>query len=122
MARTSSLHSWMPTWRGCAAASRGPGCTGRRSARWPASVTACALRPGVELKQAVSVVERGLAHVYKGLDAEGVDLKVCASEIQQALLIFCCAQHAGAFGASELRRACVDAKDRLSCHCTPVEV
>ena len=37
MARTGSLHSWRPTWRGCAAASRAPGCTGRRSARWPAS-------------------------------------------------------------------------------------
>lgn len=43
-------------------------------------VTACALRPGVELKQSVSIVERGLAHVYQGLDAAGVDLKVCCIE------------------------------------------
>ena len=55
-------------------------------------VTACALRPGVELKQAVSVVERGLAHVYKGLDAEGVDLKVCSRESNRPHDLLCLAR------------------------------
>ena len=53
--------------------------------------TACALRPGVELKQAVSVVERGLGHVYKGLDAEGVDLKVCATNFSRRHILLCSA-------------------------------
>ena len=47
-------------------------------------VTACALRPGVELKQAIGVAERGLGFTGQGLDAEGVDLEVCLRGLHPA--------------------------------------
>jgi hypothetical protein len=39
-------------------------------------VTACALRPGVELKQALAIVQRGLQHTSHGLEEGGLDVKV----------------------------------------------
>ncbi len=39
-------------------------------------VTVCALRPGVEVKKALALVQRGLTFVQEGLDAEGLDCEV----------------------------------------------
>ena len=39
-------------------------------------VTACALRPGVEVKRALMLVQRGLDYTQQGLDAEGLDRQV----------------------------------------------
>ena len=39
-------------------------------------VTACALRPGVEMRRALALVQRGIAFTQQGLDAEGVTRKV----------------------------------------------
>ena len=39
-------------------------------------VTACALRPGVEVKRALTLVQRGMTFTQQGLDAEGVDHQV----------------------------------------------
>lgn len=41
-------------------------------------VTACALRPGVEVKQALALVQRGLDHAQQGLNAEAVAPEVSA--------------------------------------------
>ena len=42
-------------------------------------VTACALRPGVEVKKALALLQRGLTFAQEGLDAEGLDNEVCFS-------------------------------------------
>ena len=39
-------------------------------------ITACALRPGVDLKQALILLQRGLEFTQQGLDAEGITLEV----------------------------------------------
>lgn len=46
-------------------------------------VTACALRPGVDLKQALTVLQRGLDFTQQGLDAEGVTLEVWSEPLLQ---------------------------------------
>ena len=45
-------------------------------------VTACALRPGVEVKQALALVQCGLDHAQQGLDAEAVEPEVRARPFQ----------------------------------------
>ena len=56
-------NTWLPKQASCALA-----CL----------ITACALRPGVELKKALAIVQQGLQRTCQGLEEEGMDSEVCA--------------------------------------------
>lgn len=54
-------NTWLPKQASCALA-----CL----------ITACALRPGVELKKALAIVQQGLQRTCQGLEEEGTDSEV----------------------------------------------